>query len=62
MGIQYINENLTPGNWGYFFIVLSFCAAIAGLFSYIFYAKDEKVSSWKTIGRASFLIHGLAVM
>jgi cytochrome c-type biogenesis protein CcmF len=60
MKIQYLNENLAPGHLGYFFIVLSFSAALLGLVSYLFFNKRNELS-WRNLGRSAFFIHGLAV-
>jgi cytochrome c-type biogenesis protein CcmF len=60
--INYIGENLFLGNLGYFFVVLSFGCAIFGMISYFFYSCNESIASWKTFGRAAFMVHGVAVI
>lgn len=58
----YINENLLPGNWGYFFIVLSFGAALLGMISYLFHTRNAESKSWRNLGRTAFFIHGASVL
>lgn len=60
--INYVGENLPLGHLGYFFVALSFGAAILGLISYFLYAKNESNQSWRSIGRTAFLVHGSAVI
>ena len=60
--INYIGENLFPGNLGYFFVVLSFGAAILSLIAYLFYAQNENKTSWRNLGRIAFGIHGAGVI
>lgn len=60
--LTYINENLAPGNWGYFFIVLSFGAALLGLISYLFHTRNSEIKSWRNLGRTAFFVHGASVL
>ncbi len=62
MEIQYINENLAPGHLGYFFVVLSFGAALLSLIAYIFFSKNTSQTSWRNIGRTAFFAHGIGVI
>lgn len=65
MVTQYTDENLAPGNWGYFFIVLSFCSALFAMLAYIFSLrkKDENEKrQWQKIGNIAFLTGGVAVV
>src|SRR5438067_13045474 len=62
MKINYVDENLMPGNWGYFFVVLSFGAALLAFISYIFYTRNAQDKSWRTIGRTAFVAHGISVI
>jgi cytochrome c-type biogenesis protein CcmF len=61
MNIEYVNENLLPGDVGYFFVVLSFGAALFSFFAYLFYFRNQEATSWRSFARAGFFIHGLAV-
>jgi cytochrome c-type biogenesis protein CcmF len=65
--IKYVNEHLLPGQIGHILIVLGFVASVVATLSY-FYATREQMnnlggekSSWKSMGRASFLLHSLCV-
>jgi len=60
--IEYINENLAPGNIGYFFVVLSFGAALFSLIAYFFHNRDKRTLTWRNLGRTSFFIHGISVL
>jgi cytochrome c-type biogenesis protein CcmF len=60
--IEYINENLAPGNLGYFFVVLSFGAAMFSLIAYFFHNRDKRTLTWRNLGRTSFFIHGISVL
>lgn len=64
MDINYVGENLLPGQIGQFFIILSFGAALLSLISYFFASnsKDTKeVDSWKKLGRIGFLLNALSI-
>ncbi len=64
--VQYIGENLLPGQLGHFFIILSFVAALFACFSFFRAAQTENDLSsslaWKKIGRSSFVVHTLSVI
>ncbi len=62
MNIEYANENLLPGNIGYFFVVLSFGAAIFSLLAYFFYNRNHHVRTWRNYARTSFFIHGISIL
>lgn len=62
MKVEYLNENLAPGHLGYFFVVLSFCAALFAFISYIFYFKKPDSLSWKRMSRIGFFAHGVGVI
>lgn len=62
MEIQYVNENLAPGHLGYFFVVLSFGAALLSLIAYIFFSRNSTKTSWRNIGRTAFFAHGIGVI
>ncbi|MCX6352874.1 MAG: hypothetical protein NTX03_13600 [Bacteroidetes bacterium] len=59
--IQYVNENLTAGNWGYFFVVLSFGAAFFAMLAYIMFMRTRE-SGWKLMARTGFALHGIGVI
>ncbi|HET6245043.1 MAG: cytochrome c biogenesis protein CcsA [Bacteroidetes bacterium] len=62
MEIQYIGEQLLPGQTGNFFIVLSFISALVAAISYFFAVKENPlIGSWKRFARVSFLVHSLAI-
>ena len=61
--IQYVGEQLLPGQIGHFFIILSFCAAFFTSLAYYFAAKNEESSdfkSWRSLGRYGFIVHGIS--
>jgi len=62
---EYINENLAPGNWGYFFVILSFSMALASLIAYFFSFKSkqpDEAKNWIKWGRGAFIIHFASVV
>ena len=66
MDIQYIGENLLPRQIGHIGIVLSFVAALLATIAYYFSTQNRDnptlSDSWRSIGRWSFGVHGVAVM
>ncbi len=61
--MEYIGEHLLIGKIGNIFVILSFVFALLASISYFFATKDtEDALSWKRIARASFRIHGFAVI
>src|SRR6185437_11359438 len=60
--IEYVNENLVPGNIGYFFVVLSFGAALFSLVAYFFHNRDKTTLTWRNYGRGAFFIHGISIL
>ncbi|MFB5946869.1 heme lyase CcmF/NrfE family subunit [Albibacterium profundi] len=64
MEINYLGENLLPGQLGQFFIVLSFGAALLSFIGYLCATiyKDESSATWKKIGRISFWVNSAAVI
>jgi cytochrome c-type biogenesis protein CcmF len=64
--VQYIGENLLPGQLGHFFIILSFVAALFSCFSFFRAAQTEDdiagSLSWKKIARTSFAVHALSII
>lgn len=61
MDIQYVGEHLAAGNLGYFFVSLSFGAAILSLIAYLWSSKTAD-KSWVNIGRVGFALHAVAVV
>lgn len=62
MEINYVGENLFPGNLGYFFVALSFVAALVSLLSYGKLSFSPSNTSWRTIGRWAFAVHSVALV
>ncbi len=63
MDIKFIGEHLLPGQFGQFFIVLGFGAAVLSFISYYFSTlKDVADQSWKRIARISFYIQAFSVL
>ncbi len=58
--MEYVNENLGPGHWGYFAIILSFCGALLSAFAY-YQGLRTGLKTWRNIGRLSFMMHGIGV-
>ena len=62
--IQYIGEHLLPGKIGHFALVASFVASLLAAVAYYFATEkraEESYISWRNIGRASYLAHGLGI-
>ncbi len=62
--MNYIGENLIPGQLGHFCVVLSFVASLLSAFSYFKSAGKRNTpeeSDWLRLGRFSFMLHGLTV-
>lgn len=64
MDIQFIGENLLPGQIGKFFVVLSFGASLLATIAYFFAVKNKNIAdkSWTHIGRIGFWINALSVV
>ncbi|MCW5921250.1 MAG: cytochrome c biogenesis protein CcsA [Saprospiraceae bacterium] len=63
--MEYIGENLLPGQIGHLCVVLSFVAVLLSTFAYFFATKKRDTAEeerWRNIGRFSFLLHGLATL
>jgi cytochrome c-type biogenesis protein CcmF len=64
--MNYIGENLLPGQIGHFCIVLSFVAALLAAVTYYFAtqnrADETAYQSWRKLGRIAFLTHTLSVL
>lgn len=62
--IQYVGENLLPGQLGHLSVILSFVTGILATVAYFFATNNrhnESYESWKNLGRTAFAIHGLSV-
>lgn len=62
--IQYLGENLLPGQTGHLAIVLAFVSALLGTAAYFFatHRQDQpEYQQWRSIGRIAFLMHGLSI-
>jgi len=62
--INFIGENLLPGQIGQFFIVLAFAGSLLSTIAYFFAVKNknELDLSWTKIGRAGFLINFASII
>jgi cytochrome c-type biogenesis protein CcmF len=63
---QFIGEHLLPGQWGHFFIILSFVGSLLSLFAYFQAARSEQnpalSNSWLRLARNSFIIHTASII
>lgn len=62
--IQYIGEHLLPGKVGHFAIVFGFVASLMAAIAYFFAtqkSESAEFTSWRRLGRAAFLAHGVGV-
>jgi len=62
--IQYIGENLIPGQLGHLAVILSFVGAIMAAIAYFFATNNrnnEDYDSWRNLGRIGFGVHGISV-
>lgn len=64
MDIQFIGENLLPGKFGQFFIVLAFASSLLSAIAYYFATKNKDLQdrSWVKIGRIAFLTNLVSVI
>ena len=62
MDVNYVGENLLPGQIGQFFVVLSFGAALLSFISYVFATKFPEEKSWKKIGRIGFWLNASSIV
>lgn len=64
--VQYIGETLWPGIIGHILIVFSFCAVLFSAFAYYKSVQsdpaDDKLSSWKFLGRTGYVFHSISVL
>ncbi|MEM0993870.1 MAG: cytochrome c biogenesis protein CcsA [Bacteroidota bacterium] len=63
--IQYVGENLLPGQIGQLAIVVGFVASIFSVITYFFATQKrhepKEAERWLNMGRFGFLLHGLSV-
>ncbi|WP_257659106.1 heme lyase CcmF/NrfE family subunit [Parapedobacter lycopersici] len=62
MDINYVGENLLPGQIGQFFVILSFGSALLAAISYYFATVNKADRSWFRIARLSFWLNAIAVV
>lgn len=63
--IEYIGEHLWVGQLGQFLIFLAFATAVLATISYALGTNEQNENqkkSWKTIGRAAFITHGISII
>jgi cytochrome c-type biogenesis protein CcmF len=63
--MDYIGENLLPGQLGHFFIILSLVASLIATFAYYKAAQsnhDEEAQPWKKLARLSFIVEVISVL
>ncbi|MCB0737140.1 MAG: cytochrome c biogenesis protein CcsA [Bacteroidetes bacterium] len=64
--VTFLNEHLAVGNFGYFFVILSFIGALAALVAYSFETYHQRLGttdkSWLKIGRIAFATHAVGVL
>ena len=63
--MDYIGEDLLPGQIGHFLIILSFIASIIATISYFIAARTPnpiEAESWKKMGRISFFVDVVSVL
>ncbi|HAD14303.1 MAG TPA: cytochrome c assembly protein [Saprospirales bacterium] len=60
--MEYTGEHLLPGQLGHFLAVLSFVAALMATVAYFLATQQKETdgfAGWRSLGRFSFLLHGL---
>jgi|GEM_PF-26184 len=61
--MEYLGEHLLPGQFGHFFVVLSFVTALLASVSYFIATQrpeSAQFAGWRRLGRGAFVLHGLA--
>ncbi len=59
--ITFNGEHLLPGNFGHFFVVLSFISALFGAFAFARHVKTQDASD-KLFAKGAFIIHFVSVL
>jgi len=62
MDVNYVGENLLPGQIGQFFVILSFGAALLSVISYFFATNYPEEKNWKLLARIGFWLNGLSIV
>ncbi len=62
MDVNYVGENLLPGQIGQFFVVLSFGAALFSMICYFFASQNPEETSWKKLGRLGFWTNAVSIV
>lgn len=62
MDIQFQGEHLIPGQFGQFFVILSFASALMAAIAYYFAAKNPQEKSWLLYARAGFFVNTMSVI
>ena len=63
--IQYIGEHLLPGQFGYFFTLLSLVASLVASFAFAkaFFSNNiEEENSWSRLAKIAFSIEAITVL
>lgn len=65
--IQYIGENLRPGQLGHFFVIFSFVMSLFSALSYFMATRTEvaggsKSKAWIFLGRNGFILHAASIL
>ncbi len=58
--VSYIGEHAWAGELGHLLTVISFAGALLALVSYVLLTQTKDVG-WRTVGRAAFRVHSLAI-
>lgn len=59
--MEYVGEHLAPGNWGRFFVSLSFGASLIAMLAYALMHFRQK-QSFQPLARGSFILHALSTV
>lgn len=62
MDVNYVGENLLPGKFGQFFIILAFGSALFSLISYYFAVREPENTAWKKFGRIGFWLNTISIV
>src|SRR5699024_12508301 len=62
MDVNYVGENLLPGKFGQFFIILAFGSALFSSISYYFSVREPENVLWKKFGRMGFWLNTLSII
>ncbi len=67
MATEFLGEHSMPGHLGYFFVIVSFVAALFSTFSYFKAVRAEQINplgnrSWLLMARGGFILHTAAIV